>query len=388
MTVPSLSPDTRDLILSHLVPPALPLPSQVLARTFLERLSFLPPDPDDLDAHLTPFPPAPAPPSTAADPMAKDARNPNALHAALERLSGSLKISDTEYAHDGEMTIARTRLAPEFGDDGSVDTFFEHEDGDKGRGWVYRGASLGGYGTGDQWNWTNRVEDVQYNSGGYDDENAPDNYWAGFTPPNERVQLPGDENEEDYWAQYGAGVPEPEPEHEREVDTTNDARTDPEPLTPPTVTIPAPDPAATLSLLLQGLGADAAKAESHIEQPTSSRSAHPSALEQKVRAKVRQQLMRAWEEFSAEYDTESAAFEWLKLGREVADRPSWGVPVAAPAPTFGDVRAGVVRARVEAAKDVHDVLEADKDDFWRLCEESIRVHTSPVQADAEPEFEF
>lgn len=393
---PPLPPDVRDRILSHLVPPALPLPHDLLSRTFLERLTFLPPDPDELDAHLTPFPP-----STISGSMAKDARNPQALYVALEQLSGSLKVSDPEYSNDG-MTISRVRLAPEFGEDGAVDTYFEHEDGEQGRGWVYRGATLGGYAggsnLGDQWDWKNRVEDVRYNttgfgySGGGDDQ-APEDYWAGFTPPSGHAELPGDDNEDDYWAQYGAGGQstghtQPPSRGDRGLEADQeDANTDPEPLTPPTATIAAPDPAATLSLLLHGLNADAAKAETqHAEDAASPETPpRPSVFEQKLRAKVRAQLMSAWTAFSAGQDAEAAAYEWLKVGREIANRPSWGgASGSASQDTFGDVRPAVLRARVEAAKDVHDILDNEPAGrFFHLCEEAIRVRNPLAEGGGE-----
>jgi hypothetical protein len=357
------------LILSHLLPPAPPLPHPYLSRTFIERLTFLPPADDDLDAHLTPF----------AAPMAKNALNPNVLHVALEQLAGSMKINDTEYAHDGEMTVARTRLQPEYGFGGDeVEAYFEHEDA--GRGWVYRGASLASQGAGathgSAWDWKETVADVHpaypraYDSATAD---APEDYWAGFTPPHDAAQLPnGHDDEDDYWAQYGAGAPEHEPahdyDHEHETETVDDRASEPandaEPVTPPSATLPHPDPAATLSLLLSGLGASPAAAPK-TPSPSS------SILEEKVRAKVRAQLMRAWTAFSADQDAESAAFEWLRAVREIAERPPWA---AAPVhDAWGDVRVAVVHARIDAAKDMFDVLSTDG--FFRLCEEAIRVHS-------------
>jgi len=380
----------RDLILSHLIPPCPPLPPQALSRTFIDRLTFLPPDEDDLDAHLTPF------------AMAKNALNPHALHYALSQLSGGLKVNDTEYAHDGEMTIARTRLQPgyAYGDDSSeadVEAYFEHEDGDKGRGWVYRGAALGSANVGSAWDWKSRVDDVHVGYGSnYSytaDNDAPEDYWAGFTPPGERAQLPDEDNEDDYWAQYGAGASAPTAGMDVEVDNDADAApSEPvEPITPPTATIPTPDPAATLSLLLSGLGVDKQQQLDHEREreaaanPTGT-SPKDSVLEQKVRAKVRAQLMRAWTAFAADQDAESAGFEWLRTARAIADKPSWGA-----ASTVGggfDVRSAVVQARIEAAKDMYDVLAPEPEGFFRLCEEAIRQHSPPMQGGDEVPYEY
>jgi hypothetical protein len=349
---PPLPLEIRDRILAHLLPPTPPLPHDLLSRTFLERLTFLPPDEADLDAHLTPLP---------------SHDGPHPLTDALEQLAGSLSIGETQYAHDGEMAIAHTLLTPEHGD-GAVEVSFQHEAGDKGRGWVYSGAKLGN----SAFDWRNDPSDVSY--AGYED--APEDYWAGFTPPTEHADL-HHTDEDDYWAQYGAGVPDPEP---READ---------EPVTPPQANISAPDPAATLSLLLSGLDT---KPETDVRsaspssdtKSTESKKSDGSVLEQKIRAKARAQLMRAWADFSGSApagDTESAGYDWLRLGREVADRPSWGSGGHYP-----EARTAVVVARLEAAKDLHDMLPDEGDAFWRLVEEAIRIHTNPV-GDGEQEYE-
>lgn len=367
---PPLPLDVRDRVLSHLVPPSIPLPLDLLSKTFIERLRFLPPAEDELDAHLSPF------------VMAKNALNPNALHLALEQLSGSLKISDTTYAHDGEMTIARTTLSPEY-EYGSepVDTYFEN---DTDRGWVYRGATLDRT-MASHWDWKSHPADVSYVT------EETDDYWAGFTPPAEHVQLPDHENEDDYWAQYDAGAEGPAPESRDEQDLEQEPR-EPEPVTPPAANIPTPDPAATLSLLLHGMGV---QHENKIENGDDSagsesppRTRSDSVLEQKIRSKVRAALMRAWTEYSAGQDAEASAYEWLRISREISDRPSWGAGAAATVDAgYGDVRSAVVKARIEAAKDIQDVL-ADQDGFFRLCEEAIRVHSPPMGETEEVPYEY
>lgn len=362
---PPLPLEIRDRILSHLLPPSPPLPTELLSRSFLERLAFLPPSDSDLDAHLTPLPPS-------------SSASPHPLTDALLQLAGSLHIGPTEYAHDGEMSIAHTILTPEhYGgrDDGAVEINFQHEAGDKGRGWVYSGAKLGT----SSFDWRSNVQEVGYGQGSYDD--APEDYWAGFTPPTEHAELELEHaDEDDYWAQYGAGAPEPEEPED-------------EPVTPPSAAnIAPPDPAATLSFLLQGMGGDELKAvdveDERSASPTSdtksakSKSSDGSVLEQKVRSKARAQLMRAWKDYTADSDAEAAAYDWLRLGREVADRPSWG-----SSDTPSDARTAVVVARLEAAKDMHDVLGEEKGAFWRLVEETIRIHTSPVGDGEEQEYE-
>ncbi|BEI89422.1 uncharacterized protein CcaverHIS019_0207840 [Cutaneotrichosporon cavernicola] len=347
MEPPPLPLEIRDRILAHLLPPTLPLPQELLSRTFLERLTFLPPDDSDLDAHLTPLP-------------SRD--GPHPLTDALSLLALSPpSIRQTEYAHDGEMPIAHTLLTPEHGD--AVEVSFQHEAGDKGRGWVYSGAKLGN----SAFDWRSDPSDVSY--AGYED--APEDYWAGFTPPSQQAELYDDhhDDEDNYWAQYGAGTDEPrEDEHDHD-----------EPVTPPNANISAPDQAATLSLLLQGLDT---KPDDDITSPISSgsRKSDGSVLEQKIRAKARSQLMRAWADFSSSAaDAESAGYDWLRLGREVADRPSWGA-----GESYAEARTAVVVARLEAAKDLHDML--GEEGFWRLVEETIRIHTNPV-GDGSQEYE-
>lgn len=377
---PPLPLEVRDRILSHLLPPTPPLPPELLSRAFIERLTFLPPSPSDLDAQLTPLPPV----STL----------PHPLTDALSLLVGSLTIGETQYAHDGEMTIAHTVLTPEHGD-GAVEINFEHEAGDKGRGWVYSGAKLNP--SSSAFDWRNDVSEVGYGYGEYGGGDAPEDYWAGFTPPTEHADL-AHADEDDYWAQYGAGVPDPEPRDEREENENESERA--EPTTPPSATIAAPDPASTLTLLLQGFGTDELKkaaasggddtearsASFSSASPSDSKSAKSggSVLEQKVRAKTRAQLMRAWTDFSNGADAESAAYDWLRLGREVADRPSWG---SSPELPYADARTAVVAARLEAAKDIHDMLDEEEGAFWRLVEEAIRIHTNPVGGDEPQEYE-
>lgn len=366
--VPPLPIEVRDRILSHLLPPSPPLPIELLSRSFLQRLTFLPPADSDLDAHLSPLP-------------SSSSVSPHPLTDALQQLAGSLQIGTTEYAHDGEMTIAHTLLTPEFGgrDDGAVEINFQHEAGDKGRGWVYSGAKLGT----SSFDWRTEVQEVVGYGSGASYGDGVDDYWAGFTPPSQHAELHSEHaDEDDYWAQYGAG--EPQNEDDDHVD---------EPVPPPSANITAPDPAAALTFLLHGMGSGdikdpeskeeeerSASPSSDTKSKSSSRSSGSGSgsdgtlVEQKIRAKARAQLMRAWKDFSdSGTDAESAAYDWLRLGREVADRPSWG-----SSQQSHDARVAVVTARLEAAKDMHDVLDEEGGAYWRLVEETIRIHTSPV----------
>ncbi|KAL1410955.1 hypothetical protein Q8F55_001898 [Vanrija albida] len=350
-------PDTvRDAILSHLLPPAPPLPVELLSRSFIERLTFLPPAEDDLDAQLSPF------------PSGSSALDPHPLASALDALSGGFRLLPTQYSFDGEMLLARSIVAPEYGHGQAVHTTFEHDDK---RGWTYRGArakfSLGD--DDDDAGWVSHVENVSYS------DDAPDDYWAGFTPPSQRAELPGDNDEDDYWAQYGAGAEPAEPARGAETPAK------------PDIKVAGPETAATLSLLLQGLVADEPAAEVAAPEPEAAPAPAPAApgvLEQKIRAKVRAILMRAWSAYAAEQDAEAAAFEWLRVGREVNDRPSWG---GGAEPYVFDARTAVMTARVEAAKEVYSAVDDSRDGFWRLIEDAIKIHTSPVLGDGEP-FEF
>jgi hypothetical protein len=54
--LPALPPPLLSQILSHLLPPTLPLPHHLLAKPLIQRLIYLPPDEDDRDGHLNPLP--------------------------------------------------------------------------------------------------------------------------------------------------------------------------------------------------------------------------------------------------------------------------------------------------------------------------------------------
>ncbi|WOO80928.1 uncharacterized protein LOC62_03G004457 [Vanrija pseudolonga] len=358
---PPLPNDVRDAILSHLLPPAPPLPVELLARSFIERLTFLPPAEDDIDAQLSPFP-------TGGTPL-----DPNPLATALDALSGGFTLHPTQYTFDGEMLLARSVISPEHGYGGAVETQFEH---DAKRGWTYRGSkpkfSLGDdEHDADHRGWVSHIENVSYS-----DDTAPEDYWAGFTPPSQRAELPGDNDEDDYWAQYGAGA-----EPEREVQTPAKSN----------IAVAGPETAATLSLFLQGLVAkeddEAAETEAPAPAPVEKEPSPPGVLEQKIRAKVRNILMRAWSAFAADTDAEAAGFDWLRICRGVNERPSWGNGATTDA-YFADARTAVLTARVEAAKEVFSAVDDSRDGFWRLVEDAIKIHTSPVLGDNEAPFEF
>ncbi|WVQ86172.1 hypothetical protein IAT38_008340 [Cryptococcus sp. DSM 104549] len=144
MTTPALPPTLLTDILPHLLPPS-PLPQELLSKSLLQRLLYLPPSPSDLDAHLSPFP------SSEDQPVS----------SRLRELARGHKWGVAEYTREGEEVFARMVVEKEEGGDG-VEVWFEYEGevaGGQGRGWVYhsarvqvaRGGLVGDKGDEQQW---------------------------------------------------------------------------------------------------------------------------------------------------------------------------------------------------------------------------------------------
>lgn len=349
-----LPPSVRDEILSYLIPPRPPLPPKLLSRDFLERLTFLPPEEHDTDAQLSPFP-------SSAD---------NALSHALASCELS-PPSATQYSFDGTM-LARTLVQPAALDMAGrkVEVSFATE---PERGWVYRGAK---FSIGEDDGWYDDVEEVpEHDAAADDDDDAEARaYWAGWTPTTSDTEASAEHDDEDaYWAQYGAGP-----------DTSHDAYRAPTPA-------PAPVSAAAATAGDSRLEEPAeTSAPSKPEAPT-----QPGVLEEKLTAKIKCQLLKAWTQFSAGKDAEAAVIDYLRVCREVNNRPAWGFVSTDADSASGsasdddapvaDVKAEVLRTRVESVRDIFEVLGKQKDEFWRWCEEAIRVRSPPAQHADGPE---
>ncbi|KAL7424290.1 hypothetical protein Q5752_001880 [Cryptotrichosporon argae] len=327
--VPPLPSTVRDAVLGRLLPPAPPLPSHVLSRAFLERLAFLPPAAPDDEAHLSPLPADPALP----------------LHATLHELALGCEPGATEYAHDGEAAVARVPVrAGGLG----LDVLFEHEAGDDGRGWVYRGATAPGVGSLAGVSWVADIGHVSVEED--EDAGAPADYWAGFSPPPQPAVELADNHEDDYWAQYRDGTETPHggaqtpalPSHRSRVDVRSAA-----PTSPAASTTPAGASATTPSPEL-------------------------TIIREKILSKTRSLLNRAWADFSRarDMDMEDAAMRWLRFGRAVADRASWETGTAAD-DDAADAGEAVARARVEAAREMYEVVEPDASGLWKLIEGAV-----------------
>ncbi|ORX33297.1 hypothetical protein BD324DRAFT_654246 [Kockovaella imperatae] len=176
-----------DTILSHLVPPTIPLPRQLVAQPILRRLEFVPPDIHDTDAYLTPNP----------DPSTPDSPS-TSLTALLGSLVDGYTRGEVTYGYDGETVFARIPLSR--GGETEVRVMFSYEDGQKARGWVYHAVQKP---TNDTLAWSETLPQLPRGDAPPESDTlAPKGYWEGFTPPTRYVDL-SDKADDDYWASYG-----------------------------------------------------------------------------------------------------------------------------------------------------------------------------------------
>lgn len=352
--------DIRDRILSHLIPPTPPLPPELLSRDFLERLAFLPPAPDDIDGQLSPF----------------TSPSPNALAEALAACELS-PPSATQYTYDGTM-MARTLVQPAdylsaADDRKTVEIGFEQ---DEDRGWVYRGSkfSIGG----DDDGWYSDVEEVPVQPAEAKEErDEVKDYWAGWSSPeSDSTGIQEQDDEDAYWAQYGAGPPQPE------YPAPSPRAHSPAPYTAPAPVASPPKAASSGSPDIDSI----------TSQTAALSTSQPSLLEEKLVAKLKCQLLKAWAQFrgSSPADDECAVLAWLRVCRNVNSRPAWGfVSTEVENDEADEVHPGmhqdaevkemILRTRVENIRDIFEVLGKDKSEFWRWCEEAIRVRQTNEQ---------
>ena len=336
---PPLPPSILDLILSHLLPPSAPLPPQLLSRSLLDRHTFLPPSPNDIDAHLSPFPSNPSQP----------------ISSRLLELTEGYEVDEAGYIHDGEVFLSRVPIRPTHspypkGDGEGVDLIFEFEEGERGRGWLYRSARLPEHDP-TELEWVKSMDPVKPKKGrdarAEEDEQAPEDYWAGFSPPRKTMDLSEetkDGGEDDYWKQYGEGGMGETPG----IGTSG---------TPGITDIASKKNASTAQDL----------------KTRERRSASDSVLHDKVVSKINVLLRQAWSEFTRDADgrqdvLEEKALLWLKVGQEVIDRRN------------GEEIVGmkVMRAKLEVLAEMYGLVEdGDGEGFWRSMEGAIRM---PIKA--------
>ncbi|KAK8869478.1 hypothetical protein IAR55_000043 [Kwoniella newhampshirensis] len=226
-SAPPLPSSTLTLLLSSLLPPS-PLPQELLSKSLLQRLLYLPPSPANLDAHISPFP-------------TDESTQP--LSSRLRELARGHTLTEVGYMKEAEEdTFAKVTIGPEElgsnGDDigeGSVEIWFEFESGSDGRGWVYHSARLPIPNSDQVWVMSpsllppsdadhhsqlraqsSATQDIYSTNDGHESrdvsgQEAPAGYWAAFdSPPKngggydvaDQLDDEGEGAEDDYWAQY------------------------------------------------------------------------------------------------------------------------------------------------------------------------------------------
>ncbi|WWC69081.1 uncharacterized protein I206_103017 [Kwoniella pini CBS 10737] len=200
---PPLPTSLVTTLLPHLLPPS-PLPQELLAKSLLQRLLYLPPSPSDLDSYLSPFP------STEHQPIS----------SRLTELTHGHTLGDILYTKEEEEIYAKLSILPENEiKDESIEIWFEFEHSSSdSRGWVYHSARIPS-----QLNQkfvsnpelsSTLVETESEEKMGYEEMNnlqgdqAPEGYWTGFdsssnsNSPKSILNEFNENHEDAYWAQY------------------------------------------------------------------------------------------------------------------------------------------------------------------------------------------
>ena len=340
MSPPPLPPAIQTTILSHLLPPNIPLPQQLLSKSLLQRHLYLPPSPDDVDAFLNP---APVP----------------GISDLLERLAGiGWRVAKVVYAYDGEHYIALVKVVEEGRGEGEgqeVDVGFEFEgqEGEKeeGRGWTYHSVHDGSSKSMSNLQWTTNPTNIVIPSeegeeqmeGGdmnEDGDGAPAGYWAGFSPPTS-PRLGDDGNtlpqgEDDYWASYGKSF--------------TPGGVTPAQQTPNLSRRPTQDQIPTLTF---------------IQKPTSTVNTTPQdgLLRSRVEMKIASLLRKLWISHLPSSDPELRALTYLSLARAVQS------PSGSSIQNGGDESG--TREKMEVLYEVYEIIEDGQDGFMRLVEKSL-----------------
>lgn len=325
--LPPLPPSLIGQILSHLLPPSLPLPTELVSRSLLDRLAFLPPSEYDIDAHISPFPTDPDQP----------------LSTRLHALARAHEVGRPEYTHDGELHLARILISPTaIGTDQGLFVIFEHEVGERSRGWVYHSTRL--WSPTEELEWVLDVEDVKEK---HASTTAEQDYWAGFTPPTPRMEAPEEVvggGEEDYWKQYGEGTGE----------TPDVAGV--EPMKPAIAPVPEPTPEA--------------------EPEPAKVTPDDSVLGIKLLVRINVALRKMWSAYTRDAGGREdvlveKALTWLKLAQEDSHE--------------GMSEEDVLRGKMEVLAEMYELVEnGGEGGFRRLLEEVIRKpQTAPVETPGE-----
>lgn len=413
--IPPLPPAIQTSILSHLLPPQLPLPQHLLAKSLLQRHLYLPPSPDDLDSFLSPIPEV-------------------GVCELLERLVGTgWRVRRVRYGCDGESILAKVEIGEEgvnlheseveyphgsVGTEGigpgtmsgGVDVLFEWEEGKDGRGWCYLSCtSHKGPESTSTLEWTSdptsirnpnitsdtpssemvspQKQEQELDSG---DVKAPEGYWTGFSPPSSPSLRPegggeGEgEGEDDYWASYdkaytpaasGRATPMPTPGPSRQHSYTKADRSVPHP-EEGTSNNNHIDPkneagdSRTLANHDQGVShenGDHTQIESETEMET--------LLHSRMRMKIASLLKRLWRKYLPTSDPEYRALTFLSLARSITisitkqnDTQSHG--------HGGDDTEGI-KENFEILYEIYQVLNPKQegvqiqDGFYRMVEASL-----------------
>jgi len=340
--VPPLPPAIQTTILSHLLPPNIPLPQQLLSKSLLQRHLYLPPSPEDVDAFLNP---APVP----------------GIAELLERLAGiGWRVSRVDYAHDGEQYVARVKVIEEGRGEGEgqeVDVTFEFEgsesDKEEGRGWTYHSVHNGSFRNNANLTWTTDVTNITINQGHTQEDDtdgqrigeerdAPAGYWAGFSPPtsprmdDEGNTLP--QGEDDYWASYGKSF------------------------TPGGVTPAQQSPRISRQPTQENVPTMSSLAEPNAD--SKHQQAQDGLLRSRVEMKIASLLRKLWLSHLPTSDPELRALTFLSLARAVQS------PSTATTPLKGEETEGT-KEKMEVLYEVYEVIEDGQDGFMRLVEKSL-----------------
>ena len=340
-SIADLPVDVVDRVLSYLIPPSPPIPEELTAKPLLQRLAFLPPHPDDLDALLSPLP-------TSRPPREGSPANP--LTDVLRMLHRGHVRGPTRYAWDGELFLAK---CPLMSDDQSgsscVDVMFAHENGLASRGWVFHGVTLpDSYAL----KWSEHAEDVSIDltSDPGDIDRDADDFWRDFD--GEAKEKPGgsdaEGDEANYWQSYGIAN-----------DITPGAQT-PEMSSPFALankrsTDHLQDPQATLSKL------DASKV------PTDDGA-------DKIKSKIQTLLRKAWASWAGDVgdpgQMEERALGWFRHCREATEDETTARE------TTGDMDVVALTTTAKVLKETMDVFDSSGAEFWQMVEEAVRLPRS------------
>ncbi|WVN85155.1 uncharacterized protein L203_100298 [Cryptococcus depauperatus CBS 7841] len=385
-------------LLPYLLPPS-PLPQELLSKTLLQRLVYLPPSPSDLDAHLSPFP------STEDQPISSQ----------LRELSRGHKWNKPEYTREGEEIYAKLVIEREEGGQ-DVEVWLEYEPdtpGREARGWVYHSARLPRQ---TEHVWLSsptllppppKEEDMLQNEYMADPLTAPEGYWSSddkeLTEPSHTdsrfnqdagidIKECHDIQAEDaYWAQYSCSTTASATPSTQTLGVHH-SHSDPgscgvHALSSNDVTSyiardlkghnTAEETARKLheSLIRLNLAPEngVPRLKSLTLEPKSIWRETGDDVKNRVREKIGSTLNALWQEFTMSFplaDFESKALEWLQLSRSVLESTS--------SPTFPSLYIldggsnGRVAAKLEVLKDMYEVLGEEEEGLLRMVEGVIK----------------